>query len=295
MDSLWNQRRSALALAVVLTAPAVVADESLGLNIEVSVTHDDNVSRGYGEGNVLRDELFSLHLNKGWRFPLTSNTRLLVQAFGGYNAYFEYSGLSHGYAGLQGDFQFRPSGRFGAPTFALTARSAIEEFESEARDSYRYMLGLSVRQPLTDRMQVAGALQYLVRDGESEVFDTQEGAVRFSMDYALFRRGALYLSLEYRMGDIVATGQPSLAFVELATAITPDDAFDDTTRFAYRMDGRVGLIQLGYNQSFGERHALDLSWRMANATPDSVAGASAAAQRIHYTVNQYTLAYLVRF
>ena len=35
-----------------------------------------------------------------------------------------------------------------------------------------------------------------------------------------------------------------------------------------------------------------LSWRMANGTPDEVAGASAAARRIHYTVNQFTLAIL---
>ena len=183
----------------------------------------------------------------------------------------------------------------GAPTFALTARTATEEYKSEARDGYRHSLGLSVRQPVTDRFQVIGAVNYLMRDGRSAVFDTREASVRLSADYSVFRRGALYLTLDYRIGDIVATGQPSVAFVELASAIVADDAFEDTTRYAYRMDGRVGLVQLGYNQPFGERHALDFSWRMANATPDSVDGVSAAAQRIHYTVNQYTLAWLVRF
>lgn len=280
---------------VLAGLPCAQADESLGLDIEVSITADDNVTRGYGDGNVLSDQFAGVNLSKTLRYPVSTHTRLSVLGFVGGNGYFEYTGLSHSYAGVQGDLQYRPSAGFFAPTYALSVRMAIEEYQSEARDGYRSSADLSVRKPLTDQLQLFGALGYNWRDGSSEVFDTSDIALRMSADFAASRNDTLYLGLEYRVGDIVSTGQPSTAFVEIATAIVLDDAFDDTTRYAYKIDGSAWILNLGYNRSFGERHALDLSWRMANATPASVAGASAAANRIHYTVNQFTLAYLVRF
>jgi len=280
---------------VLADLPCVQADESLGLGIEASITADDNVTRGYGDGNVLSDQFAGVSLSKTLRFPVSTHTRLSVLGFAGFNSYLEYTGLSHSYAGVQGDFQYRPSASFFAPTYAVSLRTAIEEYQSEARDSYRSSAGLSVRKSLTDQVQLSGALNYNWRDGKSVVFDTSDVALRVSADFAVTRHDTIYLGLEYRNGDIVSTGQPSTAYVDIATAIVPDDAFKDTTRYAYKIDGSTWLLNLGYNRSFGERHALDLSWRMANATPASVVGASAAAGRIHYTVNQFALAYLVRF
>jgi hypothetical protein len=275
--------------------PCAQADESLGFNIEASITADDNVTRGYGDGNVLSDQFAGANLGASLRFPVSNHTRLSLLGFAGGNGYFEYTGLSHYYAGVQGDFQYRPSAGFFAPTYALSVRTAIEEYQSELRDGYRSAAWLSVRKPLTDQLQWFGALNYNWRDGRSEVFDTSEVALRLSADFAASQRDTVYLGLEYRSGNFVSTGQPSTDFVDIATAIVLDDAFDDTARYAYRIDGSTWLVNLGYNRSFGERHAFDLSWRMANATPSDVAGASAAAGRIHYTVNQFTLAYLARF
>jgi hypothetical protein len=284
------------SLVWVLTGlPCAQADESLGIDIEASITADDNVTRGYGDGNVLSDQFAGVNIGKSLRFPVSTYTRLSVLGFAGFNSYLEYAGLTHSYAGVQGEFQFRPSAGFSAPIYALSVRTAIEQYVSEARDGYRSSAGLSVRKPLTDQLQLFGALGYNWRDGKSEVFDISDISLRLSADLAFSRRDTLYLGLEYRDGEFASTGQPSTAFTDIATAIVPDDAFDDTVRYAYRIDGSAWIVNLGYNRSFGERHALDLSWRMANATPSSVYGASAAAGRIHYTVNQFALAYLVRF
>lgn len=271
------------------------ADELLDFGIEINVTHDDNVTRGYGDGNVLDDQFVGAALSKSLRYPISTHTRLLLLGFAGFNSYIEYTGLSHYYAGAQGEFQYRPSAGFYAPTYAFFLRLAREEYQSEARDSYRSSAGLSVRKPVTDRIQFSGALAYNWRDGKSVVFDTSDIALRLNTDFAITRRDTLYLGVEYRNGDIVATGQPSTAYVDIATAIVADDAFGDTTRYAYKIDGSTWLLNLGYNHSFGERHALDVSWRTVNATPASVDGASYIASRIHYSVNQFTLAYLARF
>lgn len=271
------------------------ADQGLDLGIEASVTADDNVTRGYGDGNILSDTIAGVNLTKSARYPVSTHTRLSLLVFAGFNSYFEYNGLSQGYAGGQVEFQYRPTASFHSPTYAVSLRTAIENYQSDVRDGYRNAATLSMRKALTDQLQMFGALAYNRREGKSAVFDTSDVALRLSGDFALTRRDSLYLGLEYRHGDFVSTGQPSLDYVDIATAIVLDDAFKDSTRYAYKIDGSTWLLSVGYNRSFGERHALDLSWRMANATPSSVVGASYTSSNIHYTVNQFTLAYLTRF
>lgn len=271
------------------------ADKPLGLGIEASVTADDNVTRGYGDGNILSDQLLGLNLSKSFHYPVSTRTRLVLLGFAGFNGYFEYIGLSQYYAGAQGEFQYRPSGGFYAPTLAIAARYAAEEYQSEARDSYRGSVWASVRKPITNKLQLFGALNYNWRDGKSVVFDTSDIALRANADFAISGRNTVYLGLEYRDGDIVSTGQPSLAFIEIASAVVPDDAFKDSTRYAYKIDGSTWMLSLGYNFAISAQQALDASWRMVNATPEAVSGASYAAGRIHYTVNQFSLAYMVRF
>lgn len=271
------------------------ADKPIGLGIETSITADDNVTRGYGDGNVFSDKFLGVNLSQSFQYPVSTHTRVLLLGFAGFNGYFEYSGLSHYYAGAQGEFQYRPSGSFYAPTFAIAARFAAEEYQSEVRDSFRSSVWVSVRKPITNKLQLFSALNYNWRDGKSVVFDTSDIALRVNADFAISRRNTVYLGLEYRDGDIVSTGRPSLAFLEIASAAVPDDAFKDTTRYAYQIDGNTWLLSLGYNFAISEQQALDASWRMVNATPDGISGTSYAAGRIHYTVNQFSLAYMVRF
>lgn len=288
-------RALAFLTGLFICAQPVYADKPLGISIEANITADDNVTRGYGDGNVLSDQFLGVNLSKSFHYPVSTHTRLVLQGFAGFNGYFEYSGLSHYYAGVQGEFQYRPSGSFYAPTFAFAARTAAEEYQSEVRDSYRSSVWVSVRKPITNKLQLFSALNYNWRDGKSAVFDTSDVALRISTDFAISRRNTVYLGLEYRDGDIVSTGRPSLAYVDIASAIVLDDAFKDTTRYAYKIDGSTWLLNLGYNFAINGRQALDASWRMVNATPEGVSGASYAAGRIHYTVNQFSLAYMVRF
>jgi len=79
----------------------------------------------------------------------------------------------------------------------------------------------------------------------------------------------------------------TLGFADAASAIIPDDAFNDTTRDAYRLKAHTLIATLGYNRAFGERHALDVSLRRAQS---SVQNAD-----LKYTANQISVAYLGRF
>lgn len=300
ISDLSGSRTSSLTVTAGFTglfmvASPVYADKPLGISIEANITTDDNVTRGYGDGNVLADTFLGANLSKSFIYPVSIHTRGVLLGFAGFNGYFEYTGLSHYYAGAQGEFQYRTSGSFYAPTFVVAARYAAEEYQSEARDSYRGSVWVSVRKPITNKLQLFGALNYNWRDGKSVVFDTSDVALRVNTDFAISRRNTVYLGLEYHDGDIVSTGRPSLAYVDIAAAIVPDDAFNDTARYAYKIDGNTWLLNLGYNFAISAQQAFDASWRMVNATPAGVSGASYAAGRIHYTVNQFSLAYMVRF
>ena len=151
-----------------------------------------------------------------------------------------------------------------------------------------------------DAADLSGALTRNIGDGKSTVFDTRNTSLRGNADWSLGRWDTVYLGAEYRSGDSVSTvsrNDPvrTLGFVNTASPnIIRDDAFNDTTRDAYRLKARTLIATLGYNRAFGERHALDVSWRRAQSSVRNAAD-PASGSDLRYTVNQYALAYLVRF
>src|SRR5712691_4447330 len=273
--------------------------EFRGFRAEASYTSDSNVTRAPA-GDALRDGILGVRVSAGGAIPLSTRTRVSVQGFAGIQKFSTYTGLSNNFIGTQGDFFFRTSGEFGAPTYGAFARTAKEEYESTLRDGYRHAFGVTVQKPVTDRVQLFGALTRNISDGKSTVFDTRNTSLRGNADWSLGRWDTVYLGVDYRSGDSVSTvsrNDPirTLGFVNTAGGnIIQDDAFNDTPRDAYRLKARTLIATLGYNRAFGEKHALDVSWRRAQSSvQDAVAPASASDLR--YTVNQYSLAYLVRF
>ena len=273
--------------------------EFRGFRAEASYTSDSNVTRA-PTGDALRDGILSVRVSAGGAIPLSTRTRVSVQGYVGTQRFSTYTGLSNNFIGTQGDFFFRTSGEFGAPTYGAFARTAKEEYESTLRDGYRHAFGVTVQKPVTDRIQLFGALTRNISDGKSTVFDTRNTSLRGNADWSLGRWDTVYLGAEYRTGDSVSTvsrNDPvrTLGFVNTAGGnIIQDDAFNDTTRDAYRLKARTLIATLGYNRAFGERHALDVSWRRAQSSVQNAVDPASGAD-LRYTVNQFALAYLVRF
>ena len=149
-----------------------------------------------------------------------------------------------------------------------------------------------MRQPVTDRIQLFGALTHHQRDAYSKVFTIAEKAARLNLDYLLSPQGTIYMTGEYRVGDIVSTGQPTLELISSADVFAPDDAFTDSQLTTYRLDGSTVLTTLGYNHGFSPNHALDFSWRRIESTPGQKKNYSTSSG---YVVNQFSLVYLMSF
>ncbi|MGB7542792.1 MAG: hypothetical protein WBM28_12350 [Burkholderiales bacterium] len=287
--------RVATALAVLAGVPGFAfAAGPLGIGVEASYMTDDNVTRAKGSGDALSDAALGVRITKGLPVPVSEHTRAIFQGFAGTEKFHTYTGLSHNFFGAQGEFQYRASGEFGAPTYAAFVRSALDAYESNLRDGYRHAFGVTVLKPATDRIQLSGAFIGNIGDGRSAVFDTRSVSVRANADWSLGRWDVVYLGAEYRRGDSVSTARPTLAVTDTADAIVQDDAFHDAQRFAYRYKAGNWLTTLGYNHAFGEGRSLDLSWRWVQSTPLNPA-ASASASELSYVVNQFSIAYLARF
>ena len=285
----------ALCLGLAPTPSMLLADEAEALDIRVegSVTYDNNIARSRGTGNVLSDVIYNINAGKNFIFPLTENVRATVLGTAGYEGFSRYSGLSRFFLGVEGELQYRASGEFAAPTFGLFGRSAVDFYDSDLRDGYRYTVGGRVLQPLTDKVDLFAALAYNVRDGKSKVFDNKDFSARLNLDYSLSAKGTLYFGAEYRRGQTVSSARPELAFVDVAEAIVLDDAFNDG-RAAYRLKAKTWIATLGYSLGLQEDQSLDFSVRWVQSTAIS-RPTFPGAGIVRYNDTQATVAYLIRF
>jgi hypothetical protein len=281
-------RMTLCVLAALATPFAAHGASPLGLRADVGLTADDNVGRAANKWDDRRsDRIWNLGLSASAPVPMSEHTRVVVLGFAGEEKYATYGKLTHSYYGVQGEFQYRASGEFSAPTYGVVLRSAGEQYKSDLRDGYRHSAALTVRKPLTDRIASFASLSYLRRDGRSAVFDTREISARFNIDYRLSGRDTLYLSGDLRHGDAVSSGRPALAYLDVAKAVVADDAFDNAGFYAYKVNANTLIGTLGYNVSFGAGHALDLSLRRAQS--------KVLSADLRYTATQASLAYLIRF
>ncbi len=263
-----------------------------GLMVAAGFAYDDNVSRASAALDKLSDTIYSLTMNKGKSIPLTKHSRLTVSGFLDIEKFRTYSGLGHVSGGMQGEYMYRDSGEFGSPTFGIFARYTADEYESALRDGSHYSAGVTLRKPLTDRVNLFAAVANNVRTGKSDVFNTHDISGRMNLDYALATGKTLYLTGEYRKGDIVSSGRPSLAILDVSTVFVRDDVFNAEGFFSYRMKGQTALMTIGYNHSFGTKDSVDFAWRHVEATPDMT---PAYASPMRYIDNLLSINYLMAF
>jgi uncharacterized protein YhjY with autotransporter beta-barrel domain len=268
-------------------------DEGLGVQIESGAVYDDNVTRAKAGVDRVGDHSYSINISKVLRQPLSENSRLMWTGTLGGEKFRRYNGLSRMSLGGEVEYQYRASADFSEPTFGVFGRLTGEAFESELRDGYRFSTGVTLRQPLTDRINLFAALSHNRRHASSDVFSTVDNSVRGNVDYALSDKGILYLGAEYRRGDIVSTGRASLEAVTVADVFAQDDAYAGGQMFSYRFRGSTSLLTMGYNLAVGPRDSIDFSWRHIRSTPGL--RPSFVTSPRSYRANQLSVVYLMRF
>ncbi len=262
------------------------------VSADAGYAYEDNVSRSRDKPNRLWDNIFSASGTYTRTWVFNANTRLQATGLLSGEKFDRWQGLGRASAGLQAEGQYRASGAFDAPTYAIVARGFYDEFESELRTGPRYFLGLNARRAITDRIDAFAEVGGNYRYGRSAVFRGHDFSAKVNLDYALTRKSTLYLAGEFRQGDIVSSGPPSLA-AGVAEVLVPDDAFASRNYVAYRIDGRTYISTLGLNVPLGARDSIDFSWRRSEGRASRDLGFDLGPLR--YVDNLYSLVYLMRF
>ena len=262
--------------------------------LEGSITHDTNLTRGRVAAEKRSDQAYAAQLRRDGAFLLSPTTRLTLAGTVGGETFARHHKLGRAFGEGQVGIEYRASGEFSAPTFGLFARASAQEYRSVLRSGYRYATGASASAALTDRINAFGSIAYEGSHARSAVFSGHGGAARLNLDYALSENGTLYVNGEYRRGDTTATGLGSLENIDIAKVFVTDDAFASDGFLSYRFQARTLVGALGYNHGFGPNASLDVSWRHARATPTLALPFTSSVPN-RYTANQLAVSVLWRF
>ncbi len=259
------------------------------IQVVAAITHNDNLNR---EGRLaqqqLSDQIYTVKLGTRKAFSVSKHTRLIVRGYLSTEQLKQYHDLDKATIGAKAEYQYRPSSEFDATTFALFLDLAHENYNSALRSNDNNTIGLSMRQLLTEKISIFGALQHVDRSADNVVFDVSYNALRIFADYFLGRSGTLYLGVQQRKGDLVSSTTDSVYYSQIQLASVVDDAFPNQSLTAVRFDAKTSIWTLGYSRPLGARDSIDLSITKV----DSEASRSS---NISYNTNLYSLAYIMRF
>lgn len=264
------------------------------VNIELGYTYDDNVTLGRTGDEILWDQSLALDASASRAFGIRDNVRLVVTGLLNGEKFNRYNGLSNLSGGLEAEIQYRRSGAFDAITYAAFARGWLDNYVSHLRDGSHYSVGVSARGALTDRIALFGELAHNERHAQSGVWDLIDHSALLNLDYSLGDRGTLYLTGQYRRGDVVSDGHATLVNVSLAKVFVLDDAFPNQQWFAYRSAARTWITTVGYNLPLGHQASLDISWRRVESTPTAQLNFDVQGS-LRYVANQYSIVLLKQF
>ena len=268
-------------------------DDGNEIQVDAGYAWDDNITRAKLNSDIRGDSIYTFNASQTRMFFLGGNTRMLLTGAAGGERFQTYNGLSNLNLTGEAALQYRADAEFDTPTYGLFFKATAIKHQSSLRDGYKYAVGLTASRPLTDRITLFGALTNNRRSANSAVFQTVDTALRFNLDYSLRNNATVYLSGEYREGDIVSTGLSSLENITLAKVLVQDDAYSGGKFFSYRFGGSTVLATLGYNLGLGARDSMDFAWRYVESTP-TLRPAWATSPR-SYTTNQLSASYLMRF
>ena len=264
------------------------------VQIGLGYTYDDNVTLGRTDDEILWDQSLSLDASASRAFRMGENARLVLTGLLNGAKFNRYNGLSNLSGGLEAEVQYRRSGAFDAITYAAFARGWLDNYVSRLRDGSHYSVGVSARGALTDRIELFAELAHNERQAHSAVWDLIDHSALLSLDYSMGEGGTLYLTGQYRRGDVVSDGRATLVNVSLAKVFVLDDAFPNQQWFAYRSAARTWISTVGYNLPLGHQASLDISWRRVQSTPTAHLDFDVQGS-LRYVGNQYSIVLLKQF
>jgi outer membrane autotransporter protein len=268
------------------------ATKPTGLVASGAITYDDNVTRATNGPDKLADTVYQFSASDSFNKIYSKRHLVTLTAFVDSFTYQSYTGLNELSGGLQAEYDYLANAEFYAPIYGIFVRGAFDNYNSDLRNGSHHSFGVNFRKTFTDRVSLTSVISDNTKASNSIIFTTHDDSALVNIDYINGDFGTFYLTGEYRKGDVVSSGQPSVQNLEIASWFVNDDAFSSAGLVAYRLKAVTNLYTLGYNYSFGPKDSIDVSWRRVISTPDVKPNNGQGDQ---YFDNQYSLSYLLAF
>lgn len=183
--------------------------------------------------------------------------------------------------GLRAGLQWQTRLGYTAPLYSLSLAVQDDDYDDDARDSSLYVLQAFANRRFTDQLSGTAGVEGTLRDSAGTVFDTGQGRLFLSGDWAFSDAWALYATWSLIEGDTFSSAQRSFCngalapdiypLLAAAEAVEPDRAFDDATCgswLAYRLEASTQTVAAGLNRRIGHAASLDLSALYADIAGD---------------------------
>jgi hypothetical protein len=258
-----------LCCVLLLFADQLSAGSDTFIDFEATLGFDDNVTRAAQDADIEHDGFLTLAGTGGYELAEGRAGVLVAKILLEANRFSRYEGLSNFVAAGKLNYTFGFGSGFGVPWYSLDAGYGVAEFESNMRDSNILRATATMGMQIDDATSMRIGVIYVNRDAESAVFDTEDSSFFASLDWAVSQKNIVYVTYKYQQGDITSSASdPPLAVIDAATAIAPDDVFDG--KLAYRLDGSIQFVTLGYNLVTDLHSSFDFSARYLQADATDV-------------------------
>ena len=262
------------------------------IQVEAGYRHDDNINRSAEDHDVQSEQVFNTVVSTTRAYQLSDNSRFRVRSSLGLEDAQEHQGLDNISVAVRGEWQYRGSGQFSAPTYGLFGRVGYDEFDSDLRTGARYAAGVNFSKPFNDRLALFTALEHQVREGDDEVFENDHSSFRALFNISTGGSGKIRFGGEFREGDIVSSAAGSGNLSQISTAQIEDDAYFNEDFIAYRFDGKSTIWTLGYNHSLGPYDSLDF---LIQSVDSEATDTDAESSETDYKSQRISMFYLMSF
>jgi hypothetical protein len=228
---------------------------------QLSVGHEDNISRSYKQEDLVSDNISSFSIGAGHARKIGYGSQLILSGYLSVNYHDEYRDLDSLATSLQLQFIRQPNIGFSAMWYDISLSATRMDYRnSDPREGYLFEGDLSLNKRLSSR--TTGHVGYRYADlvfldksnkeeAEAAAFDTATNELYLGADYELASRIFLYAQYGYRLGGFTSSvsGIPDGSIVYEAESADP--AFEScinarcSHRYAYRSDGDIQSVDLG--------------------------------------------------
>ncbi len=231
------------------------------MDAELSLRHDNNVSRAENGRDVVSDDVAGLDLTLRRNFMLGEHSGVQLRGGVRFAQFARFDELSHLDFNLAALYRIQPVKTYTAPWFEAALGAERQEYrDSDIREGDKLNLDLVVGKRFTDRLRLRAGYGWERRFADAgEVFAWRRRTAHVAADFRVSPRLTLYGEASRSLGDQVFTATPALAFRNAAKAIADDPVFG--ARRAYRLGAQANLVELGGSFNINANNTLDVGMR----------------------------------